>query len=137
MSRAGISRATGAMLYGWDHCVQSIGVILTTRVGSRVMRRAFGAGVKQLQDANATRRTFLEVYRAVHKALTHPRYGEPGFRLLTIDVDASEGVSGTFKIILDGVFYPNGHLGDYSESETRRAILPISERPSGVVAVVS
>ena len=134
MSRFGISKDTGLPLEGWDHCVQSIGVILTTRVGSRVMRRTFGAGVKQLQDANASRRTVLEVYVAIAEALA--KY-EPGFRLLSIDVDTSEGVSGTFKIVLEGVFYPRGHLGDYSLADTTRAVLPLGQRGDTIVAVQS
>ena len=51
--RTGISATTGRVLTGWDHCVQSLAKILTTRFNSRVMRRDFGSRVPDLQDANA------------------------------------------------------------------------------------
>lgn len=48
MSSTGIDRRTGAVLTGLDHVRQSVAVILTTRIGSRVMRRTFGAAVPAL-----------------------------------------------------------------------------------------
>ena len=39
----GINATTGAALSGMDHLRQSIRDILTTRVGTRVMRRAYGS----------------------------------------------------------------------------------------------
>jgi len=117
MSRAGIDRTTGRLLEGWDHCVQSIAVILTTQVGTRVMRRAFGADVHELQDRNPDPVTVMTVYAAVAEAL---RRWEPGFRLTRIGLDRT-GADGVAVFTLSGTYYPDGHRGDYSRSEERDA----------------
>jgi uncharacterized protein len=115
--RTGLDRETGAVLTGWDHCVQSIAVILTTRVGSRVMRRAFGSELKALQDRNPDPRTMLIVFVAIAMAL---RVWEPGFRLKRI-TPVQVGADGVAVFDFAGTFYPRGHLGDYSLAEEREA----------------
>jgi uncharacterized protein len=115
--RTGTDRETGRLLTGWDHCAQSIGTILITRVGSRVMRRAFGADVKALQDRNPDSRTMLVVFVAIAQAL---RQWEPGFRLTRI-VPERVGADGVAIFALTGLFYPEGHRGDYNRSEVREA----------------
>jgi uncharacterized protein len=115
--RQGMDQTTGKILTGWDHCVQSIGVVLTTRIGSRVMRRAFGSEVRALQDRNPDQRTMLVVFVAMAAAL---RQWEPGFRLIKI-VPERLGADGVAVFTLAGVFYPRGHLGDYSLREDRDA----------------
>ncbi|WP_244543627.1 GPW/gp25 family protein [Bosea sp. CRIB-10] len=114
---------TGKPLSGWAHCVQSISVILTTRIGSRVMRRAFGSLVPELQDRNATPLLIMQVYAAVAAAL---RAYEPGFRLRTIQLSRF-GADGIFAFEISGIFYPRGHLGDYSISEARSAVLAAND----------
>ncbi|SFD76256.1 hypothetical protein SAMN05428997_1534 [Bosea sp. CRIB-10] len=121
--RHGFDATTGKPLSGWAHCVQSIAVILTTRIGSRVMRRAFGSLVPELQDRNATPLLIMQVYAAVAAAL---RAYEPGFRLRTIQLSRS-GADGIFAFQISGIFYPRGHLGDYSISETRSAVLAAND----------
>jgi uncharacterized protein len=115
--RTGIDRDTGRLLTGWDHCAQSIGVVVQTAVGTRVMRRAFGSDVGLLQDMNPDRRTMMVVFGALATAL---RRWEPGFRLERI-VPEEITIAGRGVFTLAGTFYPRGHLGDYSTSETREA----------------
>lgn len=131
MVRVGMDRATGRVLAGWAHVVQSIGIILTTRVGSRVMRRAFGADVPKLQDANASRRIIMDLYVAVADALD--KY-EPGFRLRTIELVAG-GRDGVFEFTLAGTYYPRGHLGDFSTTEQRTTALTAVANDAGYVVV--
>lgn len=119
MARAGMDRHTGRLIEGWDHCVQSIAVILTTHVGSRVMRRAFGADVGELQDRNADPVTVMTLYAAIAEALRH---WEPGFRLTRIGLDRM-GTDGVAVFTLSGTYYPYGHRGDYSVAEARDAWL--------------
>ncbi|WP_375666036.1 MULTISPECIES: GPW/gp25 family protein, partial [unclassified Bartonella] len=48
---SGMDRTTGKPLTGIDHLRQSILDILSTRIGSRVMRRDYGSRVAELIDA--------------------------------------------------------------------------------------
>lgn len=41
----GISAIAGAVMTDWDHVQQSIRKILSTPIGSRVMRRNFGSDI--------------------------------------------------------------------------------------------
>lgn len=123
--RTGLNAETGKLLTGWDHCVQSLGKILTTRVNTRVMRRHFGSNVPDLQDANASERTIFELYVAIAEAIEDPVVGEPAYVLRTIEL-AAGGRSGRFAFILEGDYFPRGHLGDFSIREDRRAVVPVS-----------
>jgi phage baseplate assembly protein W len=129
--RSGIDRQTGRLLIGWDHCVQSIAVILTTRVGSRVMRRPFGSAALELQDRNATAKRIMQIYAAVAAAI---KRWEPGFRLQTIALTRG-GADGIFAFEISGIFFPRGHLGDYSLTETRSAVLAAND--NGLVEVAA
>lgn len=120
--RTGLDRRTGKRLTGWAHCVQSIGVVLTTRLATRVMLRAFGSRLKDLQDANGNRDVLAQVYAAVADALIQ---WEPGFRLRTMLLDRA-GPDGVYRFIIEGDFYPLGHLGDYSIVETRAGVLGLT-----------
>ena len=113
--RAGMDRTTGHLLTGWDHCAQSIIVILTTEIGARVMRRAFGSALHELQDRNPDGRTIMLAFSSIAAAL---RKWEPGFKLQRI-VPETIGADGVAVFSLSGTFYPRGHLGDYSLAEQR------------------
>lgn len=117
MARAGMDRETGRLLQDWDHCAQSIAVILTTRVGWRLMRRRFGAKVADLQDRNPEPAVLLAIFAAIAAAL---RAWEPGFRLRRI-VPLQLTADGTARFELAGDYYPRGHLGDYATREERSA----------------
>jgi hypothetical protein len=127
--RTGFERWTLKPISGWDHCAQSIGVILTTEVGTRVMRRAFGNPALDLQDRNATPRVIMQIYAGIARAL---RLWEPGFRLQTVRL-VSAGEDGRFRFELTGVFYPRGHLGDYSQREDRALVLTANDNGFAVV----
>lgn len=116
MASSGINKETGKSLEGWQHVQQSIAVILTTPIGSRVMRRDFGSEVPALVDRPMTSQNILAVYAATANALT-PRkvgnywYGEPRFRLRQCNlIEADE--SGLISLDIGGDYLPRGHLGD-------------------------
>ena len=113
----GMSRTTGQALTDEAHIAQSIGDILSTPKGTRVMRRAFGSELKALQDRNPDPRTMLIVFVAIAMAL---RVWEPGFRLKRI-TPVQVGADGVAVFDFAGPFYPRGHLGDYSLAEEREA----------------
>lgn len=116
-TRVGVNAKTGQLLYGWDHCVQSIGKCLTTRVATRALKRHIGSDVPLFQDANADAATILKLYRAITEALNDPDGGEPGFSLQRIEM-IGWGRKGRFAFLLTGIWYPFGHLGDWSVRET-------------------
>lgn len=121
--RHGLDRATGRPLSGWEHCLQSIVVILTTVIGQCVMLRDFGSAALDMQDRRATPLNIMRIYADVAAAL---RRWEPGYRLRTIQI-VRYGPDGVFAFMLTGVFYPRGHLGDYSISEEREAIIAAND----------
>lgn len=116
--RVGTDAQTGQLITGWDHCVQSMGKLLSTRFATRPARRHLGNDVPELQDANASTLTIFKAFASVADALGDPDGGEPGFALQSIEM-AQYGRDGRFVFILDGIFYPRGHLGDYSVFEPR------------------
>lgn len=119
MARQGINRETGEVLTGWAHCAQSIIVILTTALGTRVMRRDFGSDVPGLIDRPINSKTAMDYYMAVSVAL---KKWEPAFHLARVQMLAADA-SGMVSFQLDGVFYPNGHRGDFSKSESQSMVV--------------
>ncbi|WP_322997514.1 GPW/gp25 family protein [Castellaniella sp.] len=111
----GVNRRTGQLLTDWEHVEQSIAVILTTRIGQRVMRREFGSEVPALIDRPMTTRVILAVYAATANALCR---WEPRFRLTKCEL-AQASVDGTLHLLIGGDYMPRGHLGDYTVA-TRR-----------------
>ena len=66
----GMNASTGALLDGIDHLRQSISNILTTPVGSRVMRRDYGSDLYRLVDKPLNSSTVLEIYTATAVAIS-------------------------------------------------------------------
>jgi phage baseplate assembly protein W len=100
----GMNQATGEHLIGIAHLRQSIVDILTTPLGSRVMRRDYGSRLYQLVDAPVNRAFFVEVYSAVAEALIK---WEPRFQLTRVQVDAV--TAGRVLIALEGMYVPEGN----------------------------
>lgn len=135
MARVGLDARTGKLLYSWAHCVQSMRKILTTELNERIQRRGFGSELSELIDRPQNEETIISAYIAVAEAL-EPRevegrqYGEPGFVLLQAAIDA--GVPGRLLIKLNGVFFEEGHLGDYSNPSVRGVVYGLSQSAGGI-----
>lgn len=74
----GINASTGKRLTGVDHLKQSIKDILTTRIGTRVMRRDYGSRLPELVDNPTGELLKVELFAATAEALVR---WEPRFRL--------------------------------------------------------
>ncbi|MEX5545241.1 GPW/gp25 family protein [Pseudomonas pergaminensis] len=64
-----MNRETGAAISELDHISQGIADILTTRIGTRVMRREYGSLLPDLVDHPFNDATRLRVYAATVMAL--------------------------------------------------------------------
>jgi len=117
----GINRETGAVLSGFDHVKQSLGVLFTTARLSRIMRRDVGSAVPRAVDSPISPVTIIDLYAAVADAV---RKYEPRFRVARMKVDSAT-TAGHITIAIQGVYYPRGHLGDYSVSEPKTVSVPL------------
>lgn len=93
----GVDASTGKPLSDLDHLRQSIRDILTTRIGTRVMRRDYGSRVPDLIDRPITPRLAVELYAAVAEALAR---WEPRFRLTRVRM--TDARAGWVELTLEG-----------------------------------
>ena len=91
----GMSRTTGLALSDSAHLAQSIGDILTTPLGSRVMRREYGSLLPDLIDAPLNDTTRLLAYAAVAIALMR---WEPRLRLSRVTLDINKAGSAVLSV---------------------------------------
>lgn len=117
---SGINRRTGRPIAGFDHVAQSIEVLFTTSFESRVMRRGVGSDVPRMVDQPISPVTIIDFYAAAAKAL---RDYEPRFRVGRMRIDSA--APGELSVAIQGVYYPRGHLGDFSISEPKTVSVPL------------
>jgi len=65
----GMSISSGKALSGTEHLIQSIEDVLSTPIGTRVMRRDYGSRLPELIDAPLNESTTIEIYAATAVAL--------------------------------------------------------------------
>ncbi|PZP26682.1 MULTISPECIES: GPW/gp25 family protein [Pseudomonas] len=111
----GMSAATGRPLASSAHLAQSIADILTTPIGSRVMRREYGSYLVDLIDAPLNSATRLQAYAAVAMALMR---WEPRLRLSSVLLTPSTTPG---QAVLD----VEGTLTDTNESLSLRVPLSL------------
>lgn len=110
----------GKVLDGWDHVRQSITTILSTRIGTRIMRRDFGSRIPDLIDRPMNDATLMAIFSATASAL-EPRqvgdrwYGERRFKLERVQV-VSLNALGQVSLVVSGIYYPRGLEGDFSQT---------------------
>ena len=102
------SRYTGAEISEGAHILQSIQMILTTRIGSRVMRRDFGSKLPGLVDASLTPENLTAIYAAANEAISR---WEPRVRVVSTRIDPENAEQGIvkLKVVVRG---PNGLLSE-------------------------
>ena len=115
----GFDRNTGALLTGWPEVVQSLGVIFSTGIGQRIMRRHFGSRVPGLLGENLTPATVLRFVSAVTIAVD---LWEPRYRVIKVDVP-EQGNSpeklrtGALALTIRGEYRPRALQGDLTPAQ--------------------
>ncbi|WP_321367909.1 GPW/gp25 family protein [uncultured Desulfuromusa sp.] len=99
----GSSVDTGKPLSGLDHLRQSIIDILTTPIGSRVMRRNYGSRLFELLDRPVTGEWLIDCYAWSAEALDQ---SEPRFSLDQIEHLTDEDGQQTLGV--QGEYLPDG-----------------------------
>lgn len=94
---SGVDRTTARLMTPDAHLAQSIGDILSTPVGTRVMRREYGSDLPALIDAPINGETLIDVFQATAEALDR---WEPRFRLRRVEVAAA--AAGRLSLALFG-----------------------------------
>lgn len=99
----GTNANTGAPLGGLEHLRQSVRDILTTPIGSRVMRREYGSQLFLLVDAPLNRSTIMDIYAATADAL---KRWEPRIKVKSVKLNSN--LAGSILIDLVGDYLPDG-----------------------------
>lgn len=87
------------------HLRQSIRDILSTPIGSRVMRRDYGSKIYRLIDAPMNRSTLLAIYAATADAI---HKWEPRLRLSKMRIVSA--APGAIELDLTGEYLPDGRV---------------------------
>ncbi len=115
LEAVGIDAQTGRVLRGWDHVLQSTNRLFSTSHFSRVMRPHVGTFVPRLLGALVNPRQVQRFRWAVSMGLL---LFEPRFAPTRVDLVALDRTGRTGWII-EGVYYPRGHKGDFTGGERR------------------
>lgn len=92
----GLNKHTGTAVTSTDaHIRQAINDILTTPVGSRVMRRDYGSVLPDLIDQPLNEKTILRLYAATAAAVM---YWEPRFKITLISLSFTKNGTATVEI---------------------------------------
>lgn len=115
----GTNRDTGRPLEGWDHVVQSLQVIFTTRFNERVMIRFFGSLVPHMLGRSVSEPLIL---RFIYSIMIAIELWEPRFRVVKATPEKLTR-AGEFSLRLDGKFLPNATVNDFTVEHTRSFLL--------------
>ena len=96
-----MDRTTGLAINELAHLRQSVGDILTTPIGSRVMRHEYGSQVPMLVDQPDNRITELRLLSAAASALMR---WEPRLALSNIEVEREPSTPGRALVTVHGSY---------------------------------
>ena len=101
----GIDNQTGKHISGIQYLKQRIADVLTTPIGTRIMRREYGSKLFDLLDAPISKMTIINYYAATAEALSKPINGIPDFKLIKVFV--SKVGTGYLQIDVEGIYLPD------------------------------
>lgn len=117
-----IDAASGADIRGWQHVLQCLHTIFTTRFGERVIREWYGSMVPRFLGENLTTRTVVPFFAAIASAIEQ---WEPRYRITRI-VPESVGRDGHLRVMIEGEYRPRALLGDFTPEGARRVALGVT-----------
>lgn len=131
---SGIDRHTGKPISGFVYTIQSMEVVATTHVSTRVMREYFGSlNPGLLVKENLTRGPLDRWTYALILAweLWVPMYKVQSWDYLSLGTERNGG----FGVEFTGAHYPNAHLEDYALESNRRVRATIAANAIRVLGV--
>lgn len=123
----GLNAATGGVLEGWPHVVQSLQDIFTTRFGTRIMREWYGSFVPNLLGRIITPNEVTPWFAAVTSAIEQwePRYRVTRIQIVEVTRD------GQLHFFIEGEYRPRAVYGDFTVEGARR--IDAYANPDGVL----
>ena len=112
----GLNAATGAVLTGWEHVLQSLSDIFTTGFGERIIREWYGSFVPTLLGQLITPDEVTPFFVAITSAIEQ---WEPRFRVTEIKVLKATR-EGALHFYLDGEVQASRMSGDFTVEGARR-----------------
>lgn len=99
----GMDASTGKPVEGIAHLKQSVRDILTTPIGSRVMRREYGSRLFDLIDNPTNPESVADIIAATAQAL---KKWEPRITVNRVIIDSAQ--LGAVTLTIEGLYKPNG-----------------------------
>lgn len=98
-----ISRETGKLLTEIEHIKQSLADLISTPIGSRVMRRDYGTQLTNLIDQPTSEALYLKCYSTIYLAILR---WEPRIEISKIFISSQE--QGKQVLDIEGVLIQSG-----------------------------
>lgn len=117
---SGINAATGEVMDGFSHVEQSLGKIMFTMIGERVMREWFGNPGLRLLGENMTQPTIARWFASLYAVVS---LFEPRFHITRFEVNDLDAL-GIADFTMVGEYRPYAHL-DWQQV---RAFVSVSDQ---------
>lgn len=121
----GLNRNTGQPLEDFAHVQQSLSVLFTTRITSRVLRRNFGSAVPGLLGHPMTQPQVMRFYLALVLAveLWEPRFLVTSIHFPKPENSATRLGQGQFGVTIGGLYRPRALHGDFTVTRAVSVLL--------------
>lgn len=104
-SLTGMDRGNGDQVSGLEHLRQSVADILTTPIGSRVLRRDYGSSLYDLIDRPVNDETRVLMVSEIARALNR---WEPRLRSVRVELSHANHQHGSIELTVLGYYRHNG-----------------------------